>query len=431
MTTNLLARSLVVALLGLALASCGGGGSDATDTTQSPFSVAVIGDSPYSIAYRETAQYQAYPAFISAINQDTSVELAIHVGDIHSGKDYCTESYNLDVFNLWKSFNIPLIYTPGDNEWADCHKVKQGGGLYNATTGDIDYVSTDGGGYARGDPPANLNLIRSIFFPLPGKSLGSKPIETHTQALEYDSAHPADAQFIENTWVEKNGVFFISINLPGESNNDTDIWYGTPSMSNAQANEVATRTGANVRWINQAFSQAIANKAIAVVVVTQADLWNQSFWTKAHLTEYKQFIDAIAAQTVAFGKPVLLINGDSHIYRSDNPLMPGATCVTELPATARVGAALVPATAAVACSDASVASVMEEYHYDVYGTPDATTDPYANQPGGYNVPNFHRIVAHTNAANPLEYLRLTINPAANAPNGSTAFGPFSWSRIQP
>ena len=51
--------------------------------------------------------------------------------------------------------------------------------------------------------------------------------------------------------------------------------------------------------------------------------------------------------------------------------------------------------------------------------------------GGYNVANFHRIVAHTNAANPLEYLKLTINPGANAPNGSSAFGPFSWSRVQP
>jgi hypothetical protein len=85
----------------------------------------------------------------------------------------------------------------------------------------------------------------------------------------------------------------------------------------------------------------------------------------------------------------------------------------------------------VACSDATVASVASTYHKDVYGTPSATTDPYANQPGGYNVPNFHRIVTHTNPANPMEYLKLTVNPNANAANGSSAFGPFSWTRVKP
>ena len=137
--------------------------------------------------------------------------------------------------------------------------------------------------------------------------------------------------------------------------------------------------------------------------------------------------DKIATKTADFGKPVLLINGDSHNYRSDNPLVPGATCVVEAPATATVGAPLVAATAAVACSDASVASVAAAYHTDAPGI----KDPYTNQPNGYNVPNFHRIVTHTNPANPMEYLRLTVNSNANAANDSNAFGPFSWTRVKP
>jgi hypothetical protein len=407
----------------LALTACGG--SDVSDPT---FNVAVIGDSPYGIAYGDTAQYLANPAFISAVNADASVSLALHVGDIHSGKEYCTESFNLGVFNQWKSFKMPLVYVPGDNEWSDCHKVKEGGGTYNSTTAAIDYVTTNGGSFAKGDPLANLSFVRSMFFPTPGQSLGASPIKVHTQNLEYDTAHPADAQFVENVWFEKNGVLFMTINVPGGSNNDNDIWYGTPTMSNAQASEIATRTAANLRWLDTAFAQATANKDMAVVIQIQADMWDQDGVSKAHLTEYKQFIDKIAAKTTAFAKPVLLINGDSHNYRSDNPLVPGATCVVEAPATATVGAALVPATAAVACSDATVASVAATYHKDVSG---ATTDPYANQPGGYNVPNFHRIVTHTNPANPMEYLKLTINPNANAANGSSAFGPFSWARVKP
>jgi len=391
----------------------------------------VIGDSPYGIAYKDTAQYLANPAFISAVNADTSLSLALHVGDIHSGKEYCTETYNLGVFNQWKSFKIPLVYVPGDNEWADCHKKKEGGGLYNAVTSVIDYVTTDGGSYAKGDPLANLSLVRSVFFPTPGQSLGVNPIAVHSQAKEYDKDHSADAQFVENVWFEKNGVLFVTINVPGGSNNDTDPWYVTPTRSNAQDNEVATRTAANLRWLDTAFAQATANKDIGVVIQIQADMWDQDGVSKAHLTEYKQFIDKIASKTTAFAKPVLLINGDSHNYRSDNPLVPGATCVVEAPATGTVGAALVPATAAVACNDATVAGVATTYHADVFGTVNATTDPYANQPGGYNVPNFHRIVAHTNPANPMEYLKLTINPNANAANGSNAFGHFSWARVKP
>jgi hypothetical protein len=41
------------------------------------------------------------------------------------------------------------------------------------------------------------------------------------------------------------------------------------------------------------------------------------------------FINKIATLTVDFGKPVLLINGDSHIYRSDNPLANNAPCAIE------------------------------------------------------------------------------------------------------
>ena len=411
----------------LALSACGGGSNGAYPT----FSVAVIGDSPYGIAYGDVAQYNANPAFISAVSADTSLSLALHVGDIHSGKEYCTESYNRGVFNQWTGFKMPLVYVPGDNEWADCHKKKEGGGLYNTVTQVIDYVTTAGGSYAQGDPLANLSLIRSIFFPVAGQSLGANPIAVHSQKNEFNPAYPTDAEYVENVWFEKNGVLFMTLNVPGGSNNDTEPWYVTPTRTTAQDNEVAKRTAANLRWLDTAFAKATANNDVAVVIQIQADMWDQDGVNKAHLSEYKQFIDKIAAKTTAFAKPVLLINGDSHNYRSDNPLVPGATCVVEAPATATVGAALVPATAAVACNEASVASVASTYHADVYGTVNATTDPYANQPWNYNVPNFHRIVTHTNPANPMEYLKLTINPYANAANGSNAFGPFSWTRVKP
>jgi hypothetical protein len=39
---------------------------------------------------QDTAQVLATPAFVQAVNADAAVSLVVHVGDIHSGKSYCT-----------------------------------------------------------------------------------------------------------------------------------------------------------------------------------------------------------------------------------------------------------------------------------------------------------------------------------------------------
>ena len=75
-----------------------------------------------------------------------------------------------------------------------------------------------------------------------------------------------------------------------------------------------------------------------------------------------------------------MLNGDSHVYLSDNPL--------------------------------------------------SAADPLAYLHPGYDVPNFHRIVVHGSTL-PLEYLKLTIDPASPAPPSQTTFGPFSWQRVIP
>src|SRR5262249_44706473 len=132
----------------------------------SPSTIAVYGDAPYG-----PDAFTGTPAFIQNVNSDPDVGLVMHVGDIHSGSQKCTQAYDQSVFDLWQDpvngFADPLVYTPGDNEWSDCHKKKEFGGQYNPVTGQIDYV-LDGMGnpvdYAKGDPLANLALVRSMFF---------------------------------------------------------------------------------------------------------------------------------------------------------------------------------------------------------------------------------------------------------------------------
>lgn len=387
-------RHLAICLLFAAgtLASCGGGDDNPK------FTAAVFGDVPYGTSPTDTAQFQALPALLKSINDDPDATLALDVGDIHSGKEYCTQAYDKSVHGLLNTLIDPLVYTPGDNEWADCHKAGEGGGTWNATTGTATFVVDANGNpvaYANGNPADNLALVRSIFFPIPGKTIGGA-MTVHTQAQEFDPAFPTDAQYVENVWFIKSGVLFVTVNIPGGSNNGTDPWYGAPSQSAAQAQEVASRTGAALRWLKTAFDQAGASNASAMVIMEQADMWDLDGKAASHIAGYKPYIDALAARTASFGKPVLLFNGDSHIYRSDNPLQKGAPCVYEPSSGA----------AAVAC----------------------TGDAYDSQPNGYNVTNFHRVTTHGSTL-PMEWLKLTVDPAASAAATATTFGPFSWQRM--
>ena len=154
--------ALSVAVAAPAAAVAGRHGGDHGHSARS-FTYAVYGDAPYGTTPTDTSETDATPAFIAAVNADRAVSTVLHVGDIHSGSQFCTQAYDQQIAGLWTGFSDPLVYTPGDNEWTDCHKKKEGGGAFNPTTGQIDFVTnTDGTltDYAGGNPVDNLALIR-------------------------------------------------------------------------------------------------------------------------------------------------------------------------------------------------------------------------------------------------------------------------------
>ena len=356
--------------------------------------LAVYGDSPYGTSPTDRTETDETPAFIASINADPRVDLVLHVGDIHSGSQYCTAAYDREIYDLWTAFKNPLIYTPGDNEWTDCHKTKEGG-----------HVSFGGSpvDFADGDPAANLDLIRSIFFANPGYALGGRHKRVLSQSEVLNEAWPTDVNYVENVMWEQSKVLFMTLNIPGGSNNDDDPWFGAP-LTQAQTDEMTQRTQADLHWLDVAFAQAQHDGVEAIVISSQADMWDRDGKAVSHIANYEPFIASIAAHTAGFGKPVLLFEGDSHHYRSDNPLRAGEPCVFENGADV------------VACG-----SIPE--------SADFTQDAWNNHPG-YDVSNFHRVVVH-GSKEPLEWLRVTIRPGTNAPATATAFGPFSWERVQP
>ena len=294
-------RKLVVVLMvlsGLAVVAVASAGNGTPINTGSAneLTFAAYGDTPYS-----DALIAAQPRLISSMNGDPKVELVIHVGDTHSGSMLCDPGFNDLTLTWFESFKDPLIYTPGDNEWTDCHRPAEG----------------------NHDPLAELAGVRSKFFPEHGVSLGGRK----KQLLYQSDAIP------ENVIWEQSQVVFAGISVPG-SNNDLAQWgapYNTAAYKAAQAQEVNARTAADLTWLEQAFALAEANDAAGVVVFEQADMWDGP---DSGRTGYTQPIPAAGGLPVtsdsligkltklgqAFEKPVLLIEGDSHNFKVDHPI---------------------------------------------------------------------------------------------------------------
>jgi len=357
---KLIASAAILAIALGPLAATADDDDEAMDgRSQHPITLAVFGDWPYSTILLNSAQL-----LIDSINSDSKVSLVLHVGDIHSGSMPCTGAglnplpagsvpdWNQGIFDLFERIRDPVVYTPGDNEWTDCHKKKE---------------------FSSGAPLNELAAVRGLFFAYPGATLGVQKRRVLTQAKRFNRVYPADAQFVENVMWQQSRVVFATVNMPG-SNNDGLTWTAPFTDETARAREAAQRTGAAIRWLQAAFARAGEDDAKAVVVGLQADMWDPEALLPGGdgLGNYTLFVHELANRSLHFGRPVLLINGDSHVFGSDRPLAdPGS-------ATGKI-----------------------------HGAP--------------AVPNLTRITVQGSTSAPAEWLRLTIDP--HAP------GVFSWENV--
>lgn len=268
-----LLASCLALILGLGLPAPGAAAA-------APFSFAVIGDMPYG-----PSQLREFLERISQINTDPQVQLASHLGDISVPLD-CSDSYYARIKAGFSEFADPLVYTPGDNEWTDCHQARIGAG----------------------NPLDRLAALRRIFFPWPGRTLGKNPA-----AVTPQQGYP------ENVLFNRAGITFGAVHIVGSSN-DLRPWFGLGKTAPTpeQRAELAARTSADIALIRSAFEQAKTSNSRAVVLLTQADMFSGR--GSVYRAGYQPIVRAIAAESASFGRPVYLFNGDSHTFRSDNPL---------------------------------------------------------------------------------------------------------------
>ncbi|WP_353647701.1 metallophosphoesterase [Nakamurella sp. A5-74] len=255
------------------------------------FTFAVIGDIPYG-----ATQIREFPERIAQINADRQVQLVDHLGDIKNGSSTCDDAYYGKVRSEFDTFRNPLVYTPGDNEWTDCHRTNNG--AYN--------------------PLERLAAVRQDFFPRPGRTLGQHPIRVTSQV-----AHG----YPENVSYQRGDVAFAAVHLVG-SNNSLAPWtgLGLTAPTPEQSAEVLGRTAADIQLIRDTFAAARRDHNRAVVLLTQADMFDATVPapTYADYFAFTPVVAAIAQESRNFRGPVYLFNGDSHVFRQDTPLAAGS-----------------------------------------------------------------------------------------------------------
>jgi hypothetical protein len=257
-----------------------------------PTTIAVIGDTPYG-----TPQIENFPNDVAEINADPSVGLVMHLGDIKNGSSKCTTEYFETIRHDFDGFQDPLVYTPGDNEWTDCHRANNG-------------AFWPAGPVLNGDSrPARLAEIHRIFFGQPGSTLGQNPRQVETQGGDY----------VENVAWSQSRTEFGDLNVPG-SNNDWAPWFEQP-RTKSQIDEVTNRTAADLEWLDHIFARAAQDNAKAVVIGIQADMWDPAIEGDPNAYDhFTPIVQELASQSQQFGGPVLLLNGDSHQFTDDHPL---------------------------------------------------------------------------------------------------------------
>jgi len=246
------------------------------------FSFAVLGDAPYQ-AWEEI-QHRLVIREIDSHN----LSWAIHIGDIFWRP--CTDEMYARTLELFTSLRHPVIYTPGDNEWYDCWEPASG-----------SY-----------DPLERFARIRQVFFSSPARSLGMRSLTLVSQA-----GSARFAEFAENVRWTHEGVVFLTVHLIGTRNGTEPF----PTRTEADGAAAIRRTEAAAAWLREAFAEARAANASAVVVAFHGNPKFEDPAGEPYRQAFEPFISALEEETERFGRPVLAAHGDFHEFVVDHPLV--------------------------------------------------------------------------------------------------------------
>jgi hypothetical protein len=254
--------------------------------SQSPLlTFGLIGDLSYRPAEEPLLQN-----VLDDLNRN-ALAFVVHVGDLSSPARACTDEVVALRLAQFNASVHPLVYTPGDNEWTDCHEQQ---------------------GVKGGNPLERLAHVRKVFF------AGEQSLGVRTMPLirQSQSPDPILQKYRENVRWTAAGVTFVTLHVTGSNNS-----LGRAPDGDA---EYAERNKANLAWLQQGFASAKADNSRAIMILQQANMFPAHAPTAGSpdkdpngFTDVRTLLEK---ETIAFAKPVVLVHGDSHFLRTDKPL---------------------------------------------------------------------------------------------------------------
>ena len=215
-----------------------------------------MGDTPYS-----QAQANLLDALIDGMNAEP-LAFVVHVGDITSGRGPCDDGWLEARKRQFSRIRHAFVLLPGDNEWTDCHRS----------------------GF---DPLERLAKWRLLFC--------------------VDAALPAFRRqpggYCEHVRWEAGGALFVGLNVPGSNNNLADEFEHEDRMPRVFA------------WLDEA--EALARGRSGLVVLMQANPFQRP---RGRNDGYAALRGRLQRLAQAFPGKVLLVHGDTHTFRDDEPL---------------------------------------------------------------------------------------------------------------
>ncbi|MFS8973898.1 hypothetical protein PO002_05190 [Cupriavidus necator] len=235
---------------------------------------------------------------------ERKLDLVIHAGGIKGDTESCSDAVLTSRQQLISQSPLPLIYVPGETDWAECKQPVNGG---------FDAVE-------------RLNRLRELFFP-EDATLGRNPRPVLRQ-----SDQALFRSFRENMRISVGDILIVGLNVPGDNNH-----YRNEGGRNS---EFEDRREANRQWLARAFSVARQRDMDGIVVVAHGDPQFANGWEKKgrpslldgfmrHRTRdgYLEYKRQLRELTARFRGQVLLVHaGESGSggFGTDKPLRDSA-----------------------------------------------------------------------------------------------------------
>lgn len=206
------------------------------------------------------AEAEKLDALIGRMNA-ANLAFVVHVGDLGSSArtQGCSDAWLDARREQFAQIRHPLVLLPGDNEWTDCA--------------------------AHGmDAEARLAQWRKRFCARPAGL-----------ALERQPGH------CENVRWRSGELAFVGLNVPGG---------GRPQLADA-------RMAATLEWLDESLALAESRGAAKIFVFLHADPRFERVGTN---DAYARLRAVLATHASWFSGRLVLVHGDTHLYRDDSPL---------------------------------------------------------------------------------------------------------------